>query len=117
MTKRSLTLLASIAVFSGAMFAGPAIGGTKPQPYKKLSTSEVTFKKKSGYWVECRYTGLGTVCDYVYARVKGEPGTKAKLQRIKANDSTLKRKSGYWVECRYSGLGEICEYVYAKPKP
>ena len=117
MTKRSTTLLASILVFSAALFPVQAIGGTKPQPYKKLSTSEVTFKKKSGYWVECRYTGLGTVCDYVYARVKGAPGAKAKLQRIKANKSTLKRKSGYWVECRYSGLGEICEYVYAKPKP
>ncbi len=70
---------------------------------------------RSGY--ECRYTGLGTVCDYVYARVKGAPGAKAKLQRIKANESTLKRRSGYWVECHCSGLGQVCEYVYAKPKP
>ncbi|MBC8036246.1 MAG: hypothetical protein H7X89_03410 [Rhizobiales bacterium] len=116
MSKRVLTLLASITVLSGAVFAGPASAETPRKSYQKLSTSGVTLKKKSGYWIECRYTGLGQVCDYVYARVKGAPGAKAKLQRIKVKDGTLKKRNDYWIECRYTGLGQVCDYVYAKPK-
>jgi|GEM_PF-2542016 len=120
MSKRVLTILASVTVLSAAVFAGPASGESRRPTYQKLQTSGVTLKKKSGYWIECRYTGLGQVCDYVYARVrpKGSASTsKAKLQRIKVKDGPLKRKSGYWLECRYTGLGQVCDYVYAKPKP
>ena len=117
MTKRFLAILASVTVLSAAVFAGPASSASRPT-YQKLPTADVTLKKRSGYYVECHYSGLGEVCEYVYARVKGSaPGAKAKLQRIKVNESKLKRKSGYYVECHYSGLGEVCEYVYAKPKP
>ncbi|HUR43780.1 MAG TPA: hypothetical protein VMZ01_06755 [Aestuariivirga sp.] len=116
MTKRVLTILASLTVLSTAVMAGPASGATT---YKKLPASGVTLKKKSGYWVECHYSGLGQVCEYVYAKVRAPKGSAAsgvKLQRIKVKDGPLKRKSGYYVECYYSGLGQICDYVYAKPK-
>ena len=121
MIKQFLTTLASITVLSASIVTGPASGETKRPTYQKLSTSGVTLKKKSGYWIECRYTGLGQVCDYVYAKVRtpkgSAPGAKVKLQRIKADSSTLKKRSGYVVECYYSGLGQVCDYVYAKPKP
>jgi rubredoxin len=116
MNKRFLTVLLSMTVVSAALLAGPASADTQKSPAKKLSTSsDVKFKRKLGYYVECRYSGLGEVCDYVYAKPKGSD----KLQRIKATDSKLKTRLGYYVECHYSGLGEVCEYVYAtvKPKP
>jgi rubredoxin len=113
MNKRFLTMLRMTAI-SAALLAGPASGETKPVTAKKMpASSGVTFKRKFGYYVECRYSGLGEVCDYVYAKPKGTD----KLQRIKAKDSKLKTRQGYYVECRYSGLGEVCDYVYATVKP
>jgi hypothetical protein len=121
MTRQFLTILASITVLSAAVFTGPASGASPPRAYHKVPTSGVTLKKKSGYWVECHYSGLGQVCEYVYAKVRTPKGGAAsagvKLQRVKVKDGPLKRKSGYYVECYYSGLGQVCEYVYAKPKP
>ncbi len=70
MTKRFMTALASITVLSAAVFAGPASGDSTRPVYKKLSTSGVTLKKRSGYWIECRYSGLGEICEYVYAKPK-----------------------------------------------
>jgi hypothetical protein len=117
MNKRFLTMSLSMTVIiSAAILAGSASGETQRVVAKKLSTSsDVTFKRKLGYYVECQYSGLGEVCNYVYAKPKGSD----KLQRIKAANSTLKTKLGYYVQCYYSGLGEVCEYVYAtvKPKP
>jgi len=98
------------------MFAAtPASADTQRQTASRLpASSEVTFKQKLGYWVECRYTGLGQECYYVYAKPKGS----SKLERIKVKDAKLKKRGDYWVECRYTGLGQECNYVYAtKRKP
>ena len=118
MAKRLPAMLASI-ILSAALFTAPVTAASSRLTYQKLPSPGVTLKKKSGYWIECRYSGLGEVCDYVYARVRNAkgsaPNTGIKLQRIKVNDSKLKKKSGYWIECRYSGLGEVCDYVYASP--
>jgi hypothetical protein len=77
----------------------------------------VTLKTKSGYVLQCYHSGLGEVCEYVYARARTPKGASARLQRARVKDGRLKMKSGYIVQCYYSGLGEVCEYVYAKPKP
>jgi len=47
----------------------------------RVKAKDSKLKTKSGYWVECQYSGLGEVCSYVYARPK--PG--AKFRRIKAS--------------------------------
>jgi hypothetical protein len=114
MRKRLLTSLASVAMFTAVLLAGQASADTKPPMAAKLkSSSEVTFKQKLGYWVECRYTGLGEECYYVYAKPKGS----SKLERVKVKGAKLKKSGRYWVECRYTGLGEECNYVYATVKP
>ena len=120
MFKRFLAMLASFTVLSAAIFTAPITAASSRPTYQKLPSPGVTLKKKSGYWIECRYSALGEVCDYVYARVRNAKGSApnagAKLQRIKVDDSKLKKKNGYWIECRYSGLGEVCDYVYATPR-
>lgn len=114
MKKRFLAMSLSMTVISAAVLAGPASGDTQRGTLKKLSTSsELTLKRKFGYYVECYYSGLGQVCDYVYAKPKGSD----KFQRIKAKNTKIKTKQGYYVQCYYSGLGEVCEYVYATVKP
>jgi len=85
----------------------------KPMAAKLKTSSEVTFKQKLGYWVECRYTGLGEECYYVYAKPKGA----TKLERVKVKDAKLKKRGNYWIECHYTGLGQECNYVYATVKP
>ncbi|MBL8905080.1 MAG: hypothetical protein JNM20_00245 [Rhizobiales bacterium] len=101
-----------MAVMSVALLAAPAT--SQEVKVKRLQASpNVTLKQKLGYWVECRYTGLGEECYYVYAKPKGS----AKLQRIKVKDSKLQRKGDYYMECRYTGLGQECYYVYAAVKP
>lgn len=111
MTKRFLTAL-SMAVMSVALLAAPA--NSQETKVKRLQASpNVTLKQKLGYWVECRYTGLGEECYYVYMKPKGSD----KLQRVKVKGSKLQNKKGYWVECRYTGLGQECYYVYAAVKP
>jgi hypothetical protein len=77
----------------------------------------VTLKRdKSGYYIQCYYSGLGEICEYVYARVRTSKGASRKLTRAKVKDGRLKRVSGYYVQCYYSALGEVCEYVYMKPR-
>ena len=120
MTIRFLATLASCAVLCAPVLAGPAYSDTQKAKYQKLQTGETTLRKKSGYWVECSYSGLGDNCYTVYAHVRtpagGAPGAAAKLMPLKADSNvTLRRKAGYWVECTYSGLGENCYYVYASP--
>jgi len=110
-TKRFLTVL-SMAVMSVALLAAPA--SSQEIKVKRLQASpNVTLKQKLGYWVECRYTGLGEECYYVYAKPKGSN----KLQRIKVKGSKLQKKKGYYIECSYTGVGENCYYVYATVKP
>lgn len=111
MKKQTLTAIA-LAAMAAAVISGPA--HSQDAKLQRLQASpNVTLKQKLGYWVECRYTGLGEECYYVYAKPKGSN----KLQRIKVKDSKLQKKKGYYVECRYTGLGQECYYVYAKVKP
>jgi hypothetical protein len=106
--------MASLAVVAATMVASPAMGDTqKPMAAKLKTSNQVTFKQKLGYWVECRYTGLGEECYYVFAKPKGSN----KLERVKAKNTSLKKKGNYWIECHYTGLGQECNYVYATVKP
>lgn len=116
MSKPSLTILAAIAVISAAVFTVPASSATS-RPYQKIPTSGVVLKNKSGYYIQCYYSGLGEICEYVYARVRTPKGAAAKLQRAKVKNGPIKKRSDYYVQCYYSGLGEVCEYVYMKPRP
>jgi hypothetical protein len=107
---RFVSIALASAVSAAAMIA-PALA---EQTAVRLSNSkDVTLKQRLGYYVECRYTGLGQECYYVYSKVKGSN----KLERIKVKDTKLRKKGNYWVECRYTGLGQECNYVYATRKP
>ena len=114
MNKRFLTILASITVLSIA-FIEPASSASS-RAYQKLPSSAVVLKKKSGYYIQCYYSGLGEICEYVYARVRTSKGASAKLQRVKVKNGPLKKKFGYYTQCYYSALGEVCETVYMKPR-
>jgi hypothetical protein len=111
MNRRLLTGLTVVTFTATALFAVPA--SSEEKVMRLQASPKVTLKQKLGYWVECRYTGLGEECYYVYAKPKGSN----KLERIKVKDSKLQKKKGYYVECRYTGLGQECYYVYARVKP
>jgi hypothetical protein len=114
MSKHYLTMLLPITLVSAALLAVPAIGDTQKPTAARLSTSaDVKLKQRLGYYVECRYTGLGEECYYVYAKPKGSN----KLERIKVKDAKLMKKGKYWIECHYTGLGQECNYVYATKQP
>jgi len=111
MSKRFLTLM-SMAAISTALLAAPVSADTSK--VKRLQAAPgVTLKQKKGYYVECRYTGLGQECYYVYAKPKGSN----KLERIKVGNNKIIKRGDYYVECRYSGLGQDCYYVYMTVKP
>jgi len=112
MSKRFLTLM-SMAAISAGLLAAPVSADTAKA--KRLQAAPgVTLKQKKGYYVECRYTGLGQECYYVYAKPKGSN----KLERIKVGDkSKIIKRGDYYVECRYTGLGQECYYVYSSVKP
>ena len=102
-----------MTAISAALLAAPVSADTAK--VKRLQADKgVTLKQKKGYYVECRYTGLGQECYYVYAKPKGSN----KLERIKVGGANKIIKRGdYYLECRYTGLGQECYYVYAKVKP
>jgi hypothetical protein len=113
--RRFLASLSAIAFLASAALTSGAIADTqKPVTAAKLkSSADVKLKQKLGYWVECRYTGLGEECYYVYAKPKGSD----KLERVKVKNTALKKRGNYWIECHYTGLGQECNYVYATVKP
>jgi len=113
MTNRLLTLLASAAILSAATLALPG-DATAAQKFQRLPAKGTVLKQKSGYYIQCYYSGLGEICEYVYARVKTSNG--AKLQRVKVANGPLKHKLGYYTQCYYSALGEQCVTVYMKPR-
>ena len=114
MSKPFLTVLAAIAAISAAVIAGPASSATT-RAYQKVP-SGVVLKNKSGYYIQCYYSGLGEICEYVYSRVSSPNGASTKLQRVKVKNGPLKKRSGYYTQCFYSALGEQCETIYMKPK-
>ena len=70
---RSLTIVAAIMVAFPTILAEPASSATA-RAYQKLPGSGVVLKKKSGYYIQCYYSGLGETCEYVYARVRTSNG-------------------------------------------
>lgn len=113
MTKRFLTLMAALAIFC----AVPLVAAdAASRPLQKLPSSGTVLKKKSGYYIQCYYSGLGEICEYVYARVRTSKGASARLHRVKVANGPLKKKLGYYTQCYYSALGEVCETVYMRPR-
>lgn len=116
MPNRFLIVLASAAVLSAGLVAGPSSSDAAKPAFQKLPSSGVKLKNRSGYYVQCYYSGLGEICEYVYARVRTSKGASPKLQRVKVKNGPLKKKLGYYTQCYYSALGEVCETVYMKPR-
>jgi hypothetical protein len=107
MTYRLIPLLAAASVLGAAVFASsPALADTK---FQKIPSKGTTFKKKAGYWTECRYTGLGTVCETVYAKAKN-----GKFRKVAATSGSLKRKAGQVLVC-YEGShnAQVCYWAYS----
>ena len=111
MTRPVLAAMAAVTICVSA----PVFAETKSPAFSKVKSSDVTLKKKNGYWVECSYSGTGQVCNYVYAYAK-KGDAPANMYRVKASDSKLKKRGDYYIECTYSGLGQVCNYVYARVK-
>ena len=107
MTFRLIPLFAAAAlVCAGAIGAGTAEAAELT--FQKIPSKGVTFKKKAGYWTECRYSGLGTICETVYARAKN-----GKFRKLPANQGKLTRKAGQVLVC-YAGShnADVCYWVY-----
>jgi hypothetical protein len=76
---------------------------------QRIPSNGVTFKKKAGYWTECRYTGLGTVCETVYSRAKN-----GKFKAVTVANSKFKKRAGEYQVCYWgSNNAEICYWVYS----
>lgn len=110
MTFRRLTMIASAALAAPLLLGMPAMAASDGPTFTKRAAPDAKLKQKAGYWMECRYTGSGEVCEYVYMGVKGN----TKFQRLKVSDSKLQKRGDYWLECRYTGSGQVCEYVYMR---
>jgi len=98
---------AALAVLvTGTVGAGTAEAAE--QKFQKIPTKGVTLKKKAGYWTECRYTGLGTVCETVYMRAKN-----GEYRKLRADKGNLKNKGGQVLVC-YTGShnAEVCYWTY-----
>lgn len=108
MISRVIPLLAAAALLcAGTMTAGPAEAANPT--FHKIPSKGVTFKKKAGYWTECRYDGLGTVCETVYAKAKN-----GKFRKIPAGSAKFKHKAGQTQVCYWgSNNAEICYWVYS----
>ena len=106
MTTRLIPLLAA-ALFCAAAFAAESAVSAETK-FQKIPSNGVTFKKRAGYWTECRYTGLGTVCETVYAKARN-----GKFRKIPASHA-LKRKAGQVLVC-YDGShnAQVCYWAYS----
>jgi invasion protein IalB len=108
-----LTALAAAAALlcAGALAALPADAAEKPA-FGKIPAKGVTLKRKAGYWTECRYSGLGTICETVYARAKN-----GKFRKLAAKAGKVTTQNGY-VQICYDGSNNatICYWVYTRVK-
>ena len=101
---------AAILCFAGST-AATTTNAAEPT-YEKIPSNGVTFKKKSGYWTECRYDGLGTVCETIYAKPKN-----GKLRPVPAGAAKLTKKAGQVMVCYWgSNNAEICYWAYSPRK-
>ena len=109
-TSLFLVLATSAAIVMGS--AGPATVAAAEPRFQKIPSSGVTFKKKAGYWTECRYSGLGTICETVYAKARN-----GKFRKLRANEGKLTRKAGQVLVC-YTGShnAEVCYWTYTPRK-
>ncbi len=105
MTTRLIPL--AIAAVCAAILAAGSAYSAEPK-FQKIPSKGTTFKLKAGYWTECRYTGLGTVCETVYAKARN-----GKFRKIPASQ-TLKRKAGQVLVC-YDGShnAQVCYWAYS----
>ena len=102
------------AIAGGGRRAGPGAGaaGAAESKFQKIPSKGVTLTKRAGYWTECRYSGLGTVCETVYAKAKN-----GKFRKIPASAGRLTRKAGQVLVC-YTGShnAEVCYWAYSPRK-
>ena len=105
-----LVLAMTTSVVIGSIGAG-TVESAEPR-FQKIPSSGVTFKKKAGYWTECRYSGLGTICETVYAKARN-----GKFRKLRANEGKLTRKAGQVMVC-YTGShnAEVCYWTYTPRK-
>lgn len=108
---RSLFVLAALASICIGPSTSESAGAAEPR-FQKIPSSGVTFKRKAGYWTECRYSGLGTICETVYAKARN-----GKFRKLRANEGKLKRKAGQVLVC-YTGShnAEVCYWTYTPRK-
>ena len=107
MISRLMPVLAVAGLLCAAPFhAGPSLAAETT--FQKIPSKGVTFKKKAGYWTECRYSGLGTICETVYAKARN-----GKFRKLPASEGRLKRKAGQVLVC-YTGShnAEVCYWAY-----
>jgi hypothetical protein len=112
MTSRLIPLVAAAAVVCAATIAAGTAGAAEAK-FQKIPSNGVTLKKRAGYWTECHYSGLGTVCETVYAKAKN-----GKFRKVPASAGTLKRKAGQVLVC-YDGShnAQVCYWAYSPRKP
>lgn len=111
MYSRLIPVLAAAAVAAIGLVGVDAVSAAEPT-LQKVPYKGTTFQKKNGYWTECRYTGLGTVCETVYAKARN-----GKLRPLVVAGSKFTRKSGQVMVC-YDGSNnaQICYWVYSPRK-
>ena len=108
MTMRLIPLFAAAAAVFCAASLSTGTAVSAETKFQKIPSKGVTFKKRAGYWTECRYTGLGTVCETVYAKARN-----GKFRKIPASQA-LKRKAGQVLVC-YDGShnAQVCYWAYS----
>ena len=103
---RRLTL-----VLAATMIAAAPVSA-ETSPYKKIPSKGTSFKKKSGYWTECYYSGLGEVCHTVYMKAKD-----GKLKPVPVATTKLTKKQGQVMVCYWgSHNAEVCYWAYSPRK-
>ncbi len=107
MSFRLIPLFAVAALLCAGPFGAAPAPAAEPALHK-IPSKGVTFKKKAGYWTECRYSGLGTICETIYMRAKN-----GKFRKLPASEGRLKRKAGQVLVC-YAGShnADVCYWAY-----
>jgi hypothetical protein len=105
--KTSLFLVLATMASVGIGSIGSRTAESAKPKFRRIPSSGVTFKKKAGYWTECRYSGLGTICETVHAKARN-----GKFRKLRANEGKLKRKADQVLVC-YKGShnAEVCYWT------
>lgn len=107
MMHRLLCLLATTGIATALVSTLPAEAAGA---FRKMPANMSSLKSKKGYWMECRYTGLGEECYYVYAR-----GKNGKFHRLSAAVAKPKVLNDYVQVCYDGGNNStICYWVYQR---